>query len=240
MYQRLALSEPIDLVAVLAGLDFADATILRTRRFVAVAIRAREVLLIGVRGTQFAYDWWYNLRAYKKRDRAIGTHQRLHAGFSSEATRLAVHVRHLVSRRPTTSIYFGGHSLGGAIAAIACNMGTCNQSVTIDGCYTFGSPRIAHRSALRSIQCPLATRRPLDLVPHCPPWFLGYADFPHQFRTDGMPYAASEQSEMWTFIKWLARLAFGRIIANHGMESYADELIGQAKRDPRIERYWSP
>ena len=63
-----------------------DVSVVRTRSFVAV-IPARDLLLIGVRGTQFAYDWLINLNAAKAID-ANG--ERFHRGFLPEARELAV------------------------------------------------------------------------------------------------------------------------------------------------------
>lgn len=122
VYQELLAGEPVDFIEALASVDFANVEIVRTRYFVAVIFPAHERLLIGVRGTQFAYDWLINVNVFKRRGES-GTS--FHRGFLREAEKLAEAVNdRLLTQygkqltRKNCAIYLAGHSLGGAVAAL--------------------------------------------------------------------------------------------------------------------------
>src|SRR5450756_479008 len=55
LYQHLIAEQTINLTAVLAEADFQNVAVVSTRRYAALIVPVREMVLIGVRGTQFAY-----------------------------------------------------------------------------------------------------------------------------------------------------------------------------------------
>lgn len=246
LYQRLMVQQTIDLTAVLAEVDFQNVAVVSTRRYTALIVPAREMLLVGVRGTQFAYDWLINLTAIKSRVQLADGLARIHSGFFSEAKELASRLaQHLSARRATrlreslTSIYLAGHSLGGAVASILNFISWAPSSFSIDGCYVYGAPRIAGKSSQRTFQQPFATRRPLDIVPCVPPKLAGYSDFSHQRRTDGAQLDVGDRSDFLSFTQWIVARAFRRFIRNHSMDRYCHEILMTASQHPRVKPYWN-
>lgn len=243
VFQELLASEEFDLAEALASIDFVDVEVVRTRGFVAVIVPARDLFLIGVRGTQFAYDWLINAKVWKIAD-ARG--ERFHRGFLREAEELTEALRErFYSRfaprirrfRDGCTIWLSGHSLGGAIAAIINHL---ELPLRTEACYTFGSPRISNLAHLESLRPTFATHRQLDIVPHCPPKTLGYANFSHEIAPDGGTYVPAGASEMYSFASWIAQLAVSRFPKNHSMECYRSEVIEPAKNDPLNRQYWKP
>lgn len=231
-YQRLIEADDFDLPALLrTRADFENVEIIRTRSFVAILIPVRQDrLFVGVRGTQFAYDLSINVNIIKSRNR--GTDDYFHLGFMREAAKLAAALQgHLQGRFGGRAVYVGGHSLGGAVAAIM------NQWRSFEGCYTFGSPRIGNLSRLGYQYAPFATRRHLDVVPHCPPAAFRYADFPNQITPDGKPFQPADAIELYFFGSWLLQLSLGRFPEHHAIERYRLELLDALKRDPKIESW---
>jgi hypothetical protein len=243
IFQQLLAAEEFDFVEALRSADFQDVDVVRTRSFVAVIIPARELFLIGVRGTQFAYDWLINLNIGKATD-ASGA--RFHGGFLREARELAEVLSERLGSRYAQyigrfgggcTIWLSGHSLGGAIAAILNQM---QLRLHINACYTFGAPRISGAQTFSCAYPPFATRRYLDVVPHCPPRAFGYSDFSHQISPDGMDYVPASGIEMYFFLSWLGGLAINHFPKNHSMERYRFEVIEEVKRHPRNQSYWKP
>jgi hypothetical protein len=239
VYQDLLVSGDIDLIEILASVDFQDVEIVRTKSFVAVIIPAHERFHIGVRGTQFAYDWLINASAWKARD---GNGLSFHRGFLREAQLLgAALLERLHQRygermsRHNSAIYLAGHSLGGAVAAILSQM---RSPVPIKACYMFGTPRIAKAAHVASRYQPFATRRDLDIVPHCPPSVFGYTNFANQIASNGSPYTAAGGLELYFFASWLLSLAVKQFPNNHSMERYRLEVLDTIKQHPGVSPYW--
>jgi Lipase (class 3) len=238
LYARLLQEGPVDFIALMESMDFPDVSIIRTKCFVAIVVPARDLFLVGVRGTQFAYDWFLNVRITKKRNQ-IG--DRFHSGFYSEAHKLFVLLRQDLAnrlqrnRRSTDPrLFLSGHSLGGAIAAILHQ----HDMTPAAGCYTFAAPRICSSRSLDRISQPFALRRELDIVPHLPPKSFGYADFADQKRTNGSPYESVSNLEYYFYLQWLSSLAFTLYLDFHSMEQYVREVIGSVKLLPNVQRYW--
>jgi len=82
------LSPAANATRVLQGADFGAIGFLCTRSFVALIIQVGDIWLIGVRGTQFAYEWSINLRIRKVPTGTV----LVHGGFQSEAFVLGWHI----------------------------------------------------------------------------------------------------------------------------------------------------
>jgi Lipase (class 3) len=155
-YQRLVMAEDFDFIEV-GGLDFLDTSIVRTERFVAIIVPVKRfnMILVGVRGTQFAYDWAINLQIGK---RTIFDDIAFHTGFYDEAEKLNALINERlhgqeVPGSPRRKIFFTGHSLGGAVAALMSQWG---GSYRVAGSYTYGSPRVCSASTMRAVRQPFA------------------------------------------------------------------------------------
>lgn len=245
LYQMLLRAELIDTTALISAMDFQNVSVVRTRRFVALVIPAHDRLLIGVRGTQFAYDWYINLAAYKKREGFLAGEANIHAGFHAEAKELSsaltTHLQANLTKASSPrkrSIYISGHSLGGAIASMLTCMQWAPQPFEITACYTFGAPRICGKDAQFLLNRSFATRRTSDIVPCVPPSIFGYSDFSLQTHTDGKLWSTNDSPEVFSFARWIFTCAFGSFISNHTMDRYCQELMQTAAEHPRVKPYW--
>jgi len=242
-YQRLVVAEDFDFIEVMSsgGLDFAGTGVVRTKRFVAIIVPVpwKNMILIGVRGTQFAYDWAINLRIGK---RQVFDDVKFHAGFYDEAEKLVALISELLVGKhkvfldkPDRKIFFAGHSLGGAVAAVMSQWG---GSLRAGGCYTYGSPRVCPASTMRAMLQPFATRRALDIVPHCPPSLFNYANFKIELDPAGAPFKSADRLEMYFFVSWILSLTISSFLENHSMEHYRAEVLEIARQQPSVQPHW--
>jgi hypothetical protein len=253
LFQEIIRSEKIDFPEAMRSLDFPDITFLRTKRYVAAVIGVRDLILVGVRGTQFAYDWKINLKILTRPGELFGMSARFHAGFLKDAEELSVLIEEYILQRYSAKsmagekmIYFSGHSLGGAIAAILRHMRIHvseqikwpPDEVSASDCYVFGSPRVGRSTAMLDMQQPNAIRRYLDIVPYCPPKLIGYRDFQNQLLPKGSPYLLGSGPEFHLFGLWIVGLAFKKFLAEHSMEQYRRDAIEAIINHPKIKQYW--
>jgi hypothetical protein len=238
-YQRLVVAEEFDFVEVMnRRLDFAGTRIVQTERFVAiiVPVKRRNMLLVGVRGTQFAYDWAINLRINKRK---IFDDVEFHAGFYDEAVKLGTLINGLAFDQITgnqhAKVFFAGHSLGGAVAALMSSSGSLCR---VAGSYTYGSPRVCSASAMRAMRQPFAIRRSLDIVPHCPPSLFNYANFKIELDPAGAPFKSADSLEAYFFISWIFSLTIGSFLENHSMERYRAEVLEVVRQQARVQPDW--
>ena len=239
LYQELIESESVDIIDILRGSDFPNATVVRTTRCVAVIIPVGDFFLISVRGTKYFYDWLVNLQITK----TFGAGQYFHVGFLRAAQELCYAITNRCTelyadkiKNNGCAIYLSGHSLGGAVAAILNQM---KLPTAVNACYVFASPRISNLSILRGTYCPFATRRYLDIVPHCPPRGLNYADLPIQQAPDGSSFSVTKGPELYEFTRWIISLAFNQFINNHCIEHYKREVFDAVKQCDQVRPYWN-
>jgi predicted lipase len=126
---------------------------------VALLISTANVILIGVCGTRFAYDWSINLAVRK---RAIKDYDEIfvHNGFRSESMALSVLIESWLGenikqqRGQSLTTYTSGNSLGGAIAALLFDLEFHNgdrlhySRGDVGGCYIFASPKMGDVDSL--------------------------------------------------------------------------------------------
>ena len=105
----------------------------------------------------------------------IETVGRVHRGFNTEVDDLWPRIAEDL-RSETRTIWFCGHSLGGAMATICA--GRCFHDDTVpdpEGVYTFGSPRVGDKAYIN--YCTVEHVRVVnncDIVPRLPPRLLGF------------------------------------------------------------------
>ena len=222
--------------------DFITPFVVIDRSVVAVGFRLEETLFIGFRGTNSLYDCKINLRTslvepdIDFRFIELTYHRyfglkggRVHQGFAEEAFRISVKIINELKRdeyhRAFNQILLTGHSLGGAVAAIAekfisSSLHSSTSTVTI------GSPRYGNTAACFSFigNPPTQIQRLGDIVPFVPPRLMGYSDHPYQFDTSGNPIAESTRASVWLHFKWCKALCLGKGFEAHGMEHYRKEL----------------
>lgn len=226
---------PINSTIDFQKFDLPRGFVVEDRGAVAVGMILNRLLFIGIRGTQFLFDWRVNLRSklvpvnarFRLRPPFVysSVSGRLHSGFAEEATRISTRVLDAIrdsNLGDVDHVFLTGHSLGGAVAAISENfVKIAPTSVCI-----FGAPRYSDLSAYISLPDgpPAQVRRPGDVVPTVPPRAFGYADHPYEFTTSGAPYVdpAPYSSTFGGLIRWTQFLA-GRF-QPHDMETYRNEL----------------
>ena len=116
-----------------------------------------HLIVIAFRGTeQRIDDWLTNLDFGKEQDLLDG---KVHSGFykatidtidiieRSIGKMRALHATN--GRRPAQSLWFTGHSLGGALAMLAVSR-FIEEDYPVDGLYTFGQPRTGDRNFARN------------------------------------------------------------------------------------------
>ena len=219
-------------------LDFPGSFVVIDRGIVAVGISVNKLLFIGFRGTMFLYDWKVNLSSslvelngriifdgpFVRRFSGWGG-GRVHRGFAEEAVRISARIMDAMREQQTGEIdhiFLTGHSLGGAVAALAENF---FPRGSISTCI-FSSPRYCNVSAYYSapVGPPTQIQRSGDIVPLVPPKGMGYADHPYQFDTNGSSIVSPISSSWFFHFLWLAALFVGRRFEPHSMESYRREL----------------
>ena len=175
-----------------------------TNYVAAVIIKAPSVIIIALRGTRPLYisDWMIDLHISKtlvsvgrKYDQV-----RLHSGFFLAITSCLEKVGNEVQARTADSpmpVYIVGHSLGGAMAAIAFALdglpfGSRHRfgvdTTTILGAhssYCYGMPRYGDDSATQHLRTPFHMYNSKDVVPTMPPRWLGFSNVPNEHWADG-------------------------------------------------------
>lgn len=91
----------------------------------------------------------------------------------------------LCELEPGVSLYFTGHSLGGALATLAAYKSLVYQSsVQVTALYTFGSPRTVQRPLAEAINRELSGKiyrvvNSIDVIPRLPPRIPVFLNFHH-------------------------------------------------------------
>ena len=260
LFQRLLVSPPINLIEVLASSDLGDAVVLRTKSFVALAIFLDDLILMGVRGTWYAYEWKMNLKALKSKPKATGLSGSFHVGYLREAealfSKLQEYLRDRYAKKTAAGqmkLCVSGHSLGGAVASLLSNIpSACARcwpracpapgayTIGHGRCYIFGAPRIADKKVLeKMISQPLSIRRHLDSAPHLPPRATNFANFAIQKYPNGEDFTDVSRLEFYFFVSWLKHMAVGNFLEQHSMESYRSDVLNGVKELPAIKPHWN-
>ena len=212
-------------------------------------IAGDEIIIIVFRGTEDRLDWLTNVRAEWV---ALQGGTRVHTGFFQAywpvRDKLFASVLRLLEHKPRP-VYLTGHSLGGALAAMAtaelANHQEARVRDSIAACYTFGCPRAGDSSFDQYVKVPLyRVTNGIDLVPAVPPFFLGYrhvGDTRH-FGVVGNPpsrWSPNIFQKIWrTFLGLLAVVwthTF-RNIADHDIQVYLDKLSAWAEQNIKDTR----
>lgn len=173
--------------------------------------------IVAIRGTKTLADFRQDLWVPRF---ALDSGARVHAGFAEFALMVldSLAGAQLLNRREP--IVFTGHSLGGAIAAIARHILDFDSKVG-HHTVTFGAPRLGNRDTIPISDQIAHVVRPLDFVPDLPPWPLPYA--PHQSVFLLHRDRLGERRE-WSKGGWLRLGSLIRPLQNHGIESYLRDL----------------
>ena len=183
------------------------------------AVWNKEMYVLCFRGTEpdELSDILADLNAWP---RGAMTHGLVHSGFVKECNKLWEQLVAHRSKHLKKSFYITGHSLGAAMATIACSRFEENETVV--QLTTFGSPRVGTRKFVKNIQTPhLRVVNNNDIVTRVPLWLMGYKH--HGFLTYINFYGNIRTLTFWQMAKdkwrgWRSSAIDG--VKDHGMDNY--------------------
>lgn len=116
----------------------------------AFVIANSDVIIVAFRGTESRTDWMNNLDFALipgSADWIDESQGRVHRGFFNAFNSVWGQVKRAIERFQTQgqTLWFTGHSLGGALATLATAKSILIESKPVEGLYTFGSPRVGDR-----------------------------------------------------------------------------------------------
>jgi predicted lipase len=133
--------------------------------------------ILAFRGTKEARDFLTDAEFEMIQITDVGI--KVHNGFWKAWLSIKDQINDWVKSVPSyKSFYITGHSLGGAMANIACR-NFAIQGITFSQCYTFGEPRSGNRKWARDCEDRFGRRKfrvvnNVDIVPRSPALFTGY------------------------------------------------------------------
>ncbi len=193
---NLAYKDAPTIQSVLPACGFTRVHVYEVREVQAFVAGGADAVVVAFRGTRpdQILDWMTDFDAEQAPfcDRlACPPVGRTHRGFTDGLLRvwgpLLADVVKFQDRAQT--LWIAGHSLGGALAALAAGAFTFAARMPVNGLYTYGQPRVGDLDFGRNLDAHLGgayfrfvnnqdvvTRVPPRLFPHFPlPWFYGHA-----------------------------------------------------------------
>lgn len=164
---------------------------------------------------------------------------KVHLGFRTafDAIKTAVSKRAKDFQNSGLSVYFAGHSLGGALAVLAV-AAVIDQNISVAGLYTFGQPRVGNTEFEKHYFPSLEDRyyrftNGQDIVPLLPLYFMSYR---HWGTTS---YHFSEGGELkkvsswwkWYLVETLAVLILGSA-RSEKIREFLKELFKKKPQEP--------
>jgi len=173
-----------------------------------------DLVLVCFRGTESTADWLSNLKVIPKAVNELGSS--VHAGFWEQFEALRPQLERLISPHRQLPLLVTGHSLGGAIAALAA--ASWAASSNLRALYTYGQPAVARDRALDQLAEALGGHyhrlvNDSDIVPRVPPGYRHAGNLLH-FNSKGslVRNAAAQEA------------AFNSAVGGSGVMLSEDEL----------------
>ncbi|MFQ4137613.1 lipase family protein [Nodosilinea sp. PGN35] len=215
----------------------------------AFLFRKGDNLILVFKGTQQLSDWKTNLKIRLKAftiladQEAVPPTGRVHRGFLDAWQSVEKQVVYYLKkwRTPQTKLWVTGHSLGGALAAVA-TISLETQGFEVSGLYTFGQPRVADWKLVNYMNARMGNRivryvNNNDIVPIIPPQIIPWVPtrvYGHMGQFRYFNDAGSLRRQSFLFQRFPDRL-FGLIRAivtsgtpdavdDHKMEFYVANL----------------
>jgi hypothetical protein len=206
-----------------------------------------EHIAVAFRGTASFVNWRVNFRILPyeipEYNGYVSVHGGFHAAYAGVRDRLTAILDKRMSEK-RRKIYLTGHSLGGALATIACayfsNRKANDMSQYVSACYTFGAPRVGNQELDVYVRAPLyRITRGTDLVPALPPhvYLPGFGRFfqsgdTRYFRSNPRHILARRRppSWLWNGIRgiWSVPRAFWHgslaLVSDHDMGGYVERI----------------
>lgn len=198
--------------------------------------------VVAFRGSSSALDWVHNLIVPMRHVPTLPRNARAHSGFLCQYLSIHSDLAAAIQDADVDRVVFCGHSLGGALAAIAAAMLSLPPDVA-KCLVTFGAPRPGNAglAALVTKACSVCTRvvHDRDIVPTMPLRCTGYAHVTSDWlclNGDGeLHVRANERSlmeELWLRVRGSLSLDFG--VADHLMDRYM-RAIDLDRRPSKVE-----
>ena len=216
----------------LGRLDGVQFFAIADRGVVAVGLLVDRTLFIGFRGTKYLYDWNVNFRASMH----VGLGGRMHRGFLEETVRIIPPLIRKITEvcgngDPFVHLHVAGHSLGGAVAAIAATL----LPYPTESLCTFGAPRYGDACVQLQTWARVGQEEALsppvehvqasgDIVPFVPPRWMGYADNPNDVTTCGRPVGLVGRRSTWLHTVGQAGIFFAKLAVPHSIQRYRHEV----------------
>ena len=151
----------------------------------ALIVANADLIVVAFRGSESRTDWKNNLdfvliEGYGGRvDESQG---RVHRGFSHALDSVWGQVKRTIERYQNQgqTLWFTGHSLGGALATLAVSRLVLAEDKPVGGLYTYGSPRVGDRVFAQNFNNQFKDQNfrvvnNQDIVPRLPPRQMGYS-----------------------------------------------------------------
>jgi pimeloyl-ACP methyl ester carboxylesterase len=232
---RRALAERkflIDLEALVPQVAEFRVQVLVRKRYLYVVADMWGAVVVAVRGTRAksVEDWIINFTATKVRDGAGFEHM----GFANEARFAQADLLPLI--RDRSPVYFTGHSMGGAVAALLAKKWEGENDCKTP--YIFASPRFEGGKRLEPTRA-YAYVRPFDIVPHVPSKLLRFSDPANQ---NVLPEGERQRGIAASLLHWVRfrsadqhsmethrRLMGLRVNCHHADTAYVDAIMDVLK-----------
>ena len=179
-----------------------------------------DLVLVCFRGTESTADWLSNLKVIPKAVNELGSS--VHAGFWEQFEALRPQLERSISLHRHLPLLVTGHSLGGAIAALAA--ASWAASSNLRALYTYGQPAVARDRALDQLAEALGGHyhrlvNDSDIVPRVPPGYRHAGNLLH-FNSKGslVRNAAAQEA------------AFNSAVGGSGIMLSEDELVALQDR----------
>ncbi|MEA5449745.1 lipase family protein [Leptolyngbya sp. CCNP1308] len=222
----------------------------------AFLFRRDNNLILVFKGTQQLTDWKTNLKIRLKEftvladQEAVPPTGRVHRGFLDAWQSVEKQVVYYLRkwRTPETKLWVTGHSLGGALAAVA-TISLETQGFEVSGLYTFGQPRVADWKLVNYMNARMGDRivryvNNNDIVPIIPPQIIPWVPtrvYGHMGQFRYFNDSGSLRRQSFMFQRFPDRL-FGMIRAivtsgtpdavdDHKMEFYVANLQKALNRE---------
>ena len=237
---------------------YLDMMITNTQAFL---FRKGDNLILVFKGTQQLADWKTNIKIRLRQFTLLADQTvmpprgRVHRGFLDGWQSVEKQVVYYLRRwwTPETKLWVTGHSLGGALAAIA-TISLETQGFQVSGLYTFGQPRVADWRMVNAMNRCLGDRlfryvNNNDIVPLIPPQIIPWVPtrvYGHmgQFRYFNESGGLRRQSvwgqrwpdRLWGLMRALITTGSPDAIDDHKMEFYVANLQKALDREEELAR----
>jgi hypothetical protein len=206
---QLAYEPPTTVQATARAWGFSDCQPISRGDAQCFVATTADLVLVCFRGTSSLGDWLSNLNVAATNTATIGT---VHTGFIGQFNDLRQPIETIFASRPGRKVIIGGHSLGGALAALGAATWTDVQPLL--GLYTYGQPFTGQDDFVALMEVRLGNRylrfvNDADVVPRVPPGYrhagrlvqfdaagrLKVKPWPSMGAQEGSPLETSDRTE---------------------------------------------